>query len=83
MRDVCTAQARRTGPTLEVQSASANSRSPRLWSCHIRATSDGQPRSTEATCDPTSTHFDVNDPAPSYDSQAEYAGSMPVIGSTL
>ena len=51
--------------------------------CHIRAINNGQPRSTEAARGPTSTHFDVDGPAPSYDSQAEYAGSIPVIGSTI
>lgn len=51
--------------------------------CHTRAITTGQPRSTETTRGPTSAQFGVYDPAPSYDSQAEYAGPIPVIGSAV
>jgi len=51
--------------------------------CHYRATNPGQPRSTQTLWDTPSPQVNPNPPAPTSDSQAEYAGSIPVIGSTL
>jgi hypothetical protein len=68
-------------PAQESQTTPTCSGSPHQ-PCHFRATNPGQPRSTQTLWDTPSPQVNPNPPAPTSDSQAEYAGSIPVIGSS-